>query len=118
MPQFSLSEYFAAMRAVMAQSLDVTEPGSWYLPVRRFNPASLTTLAGQSVLGQLMKVATAIIIEDLDLMPKHLQAHREQFGLAGTAAVHCVSDGFTTEVQHYVVTTETLGSKLRGVRLW
>lgn len=118
MPQFSLSEYFGAMRAVMMQNLDAVDSSSCYLPIRRYNPASLTTCSGRSILGQLMKTASAIVIEDLDLMPEHLQTHREQFGLSGTAAVHCVADGFVTESQQYVVMREELAKQIPGKRLW
>ena len=118
MPQFSLSEYFGVMRAVMMQDLDAVELGSCYLPIRRFNPASLTTCSGRSILGQLMKSASAIVIEDLDLMPDHLQTHRGQFGLAGTAAVHCVADGFVTEAQQYVVMSAEQADRIPGNRLW
>ena len=118
MPQFSLADYFAAMRAVMADSLDAVIPGASYLPVRRFNPAALTTVAGRSVIAQLMKVASAIVIEDTDLQPEHLVGHRQEFGLDGTAAVHCVRDGFTTEAHHYVITNSARADRLAGKRLW
>lgn len=118
MPQFSLSEYFGAMRAVMMQDLDAVDLSSCYLPIRRFNPASLTTYSGRSILVQLMKTASAIVIEDLDLMPEHLQTHREQFGLNGTAAIHCVADGFVTESQQYIVMRAGLANRMPGNRLW
>lgn len=118
MPQLSLSDYFAAMRAATAGSLDaITEDGR-YLPVRRFNPASLTTARGRSVLAQLLKAASSIIIEDLDLRPQNLVTHRRQFGLDGTAAVHCRQDGFSTEAQHYVITGPDVADRLVGERLW
>ncbi len=118
MPQLSLSEYFGAMRAVMMQDLDAVDLSSCYLPIRRFNPASLTTCSGRSILAQLMKTASAIVIEDLDLMPEHLRTHREQFGLGGTAAIHCVADGFVTEAQQYVVLSAELADRIPGNRLW
>jgi len=88
------------------------------VPPRCFNPASLTTCDGRSILGQLMKSASAIVIEDLDLMPDHLQTHRGQFGLAGTAAVHCIADGFVTEAQQYVVMSAEQADRIPGNRLW
>jgi len=118
MPQFSLTDLFAAMRVVMADSLDAVTPGASYLPVRRFNPAALTTVTGRSVIAQLMKVASAIVIEDTDVEPEHLTDHREQFGLDGTAAINCVGDGFNTEVRHYVITGPRLADRLAGNRLW
>jgi len=118
MPQLSLSDYFAAMRAVTAGSLDGVAEGVRYLPVRRFNPASLTTARGRSVLAQLLKAAFSIVIEDLDLSPQELVAHCRQFGLDGTAAVHCRQDGFSTEAQHYVITGRNVADRLAGDRLW
>ncbi|MEE9296998.1 MAG: class I SAM-dependent methyltransferase [Phycisphaerae bacterium] len=118
MPQFSLSDYFGAMQAVVTKDLDAAHPKLQHLPVRCFNPASLTTISGRSIVAQIMKVASAIVIEDLDLMPEYLSTHREQFGLAGTAAIHCVSDGFATESQQYVITRPEWADRLRGVRLW
>jgi hypothetical protein len=118
MPQLSLSDYFAAMRAARAQSLDAVAEDARYLPVRRFNPASLTTTRGRSVLAQLLKAASSIVIEDLDLTPQELVAHRRQFGLDGTAAVHCRQDGFSTEAQHYVITGRNIADRLAGDRLW
>lgn len=118
MPQFSLTDYFAAMRAVGAGMLDAAVPGSCYLPVRRFNSAALTTVAGRSVIAQLLKVALAIVIEDVDLQPADLMGHRRQFGLDGTGAVHCTRDGFTTEAHHYVITSPACADRLGGNRLW
>ena len=118
MPQFSLNDYFAALLAVQRGSIDVIQDSAWYLPVRRFNPASLITPSGRSLISQLAKVARAIIIEDVDLDPEHLQQHREQFGLPGTAAVHCVRDGFATESRQFVITHPLLAGQLRGERLW
>jgi hypothetical protein len=117
-PQFSLRDYFAAILAVQSGSLDAVRDDAWYLPVRRFNPASLITPTGRSLLGQLLKAVKAIIIEDVDVEPEHLSQHRQQFGLAGTAAVHCVRDGFATEARQYVVTTPQWARHLPGQRLW
>lgn len=118
MPQFSLNDYFAALMAVKHGSLEAVKDRTWYLPVRRFNPAALTTRSGRSLIGQLIPVSKAIIIEDLDLEPEHLKQHREQFGLTGTAAVHCVRDGFNTEARHYVIASPEWAQHLRGERLW
>lgn len=117
-PQFSLRDYFAAMLAVQVGSLDAVSDDGWYLPVRRFNPAALLTAGGRSVLAQLMKISDAVIIEDVDVEPEHLRQHREQFGLSGTAAVHCIRDGFATSARYYVVTSPSQADDLRGERLW
>ena len=118
MPQFSLSDYFAAIKSMLDESLVELDDGTWYLPVGRFNPLSLTTRLGRSVLGQLMRVASAVVIEDMDLRPEHLRAHRDLFGLGGTAAVHLVGDGFKTRAEHYIVTKPAIAAQLHGDRLW
>jgi hypothetical protein len=88
------------------------------LPVRRFNPACLTTLSGRSIIAQIMKSADVIVIEDMDLEPDYLQAHRIQFGLSGTACVHLVRDGFRTEANHFVLGRTKVVESLIGERLW
>ncbi|MHC4445273.1 MAG: class I SAM-dependent methyltransferase [Planctomycetota bacterium] len=118
MPQFSLNDYFMAMRMVMTKSLDAAREGTTHLPIRRFNPASLITKAGRSIIAQLMKVSKAIIIEDVDLDPVNLKAHKERFGLIDTAAVHCVRDGFRTDSYHYIITKPNWAERFRGERLW
>ena len=117
-PQFSLKDYFAAMLAVQANSLACLGSKTHYLPVRRFNPAALIATSGRSILAQIMKVSRSLIIEDVDLEPKHLKQHREQFSLAGTAAVFCTGDGFKTEAKYYVVTSPASAEDIRGERLW
>jgi len=119
LPQFSLRDYFAAIQVLQSSTLgDVCDDGAWPLPIRRFNPASLITPSGRSLLAQLMKVSRAIIIEDLDVEPEHLKQHRVQFGLAGTALVFCTRDGFSTEAKHYVLSSPTWAQHVRGERLW
>jgi hypothetical protein len=88
------------------------------LPVRRFNPACLTTLSGRSIIAQTLKAAIAIVIEDMDLEPDHLQGHRTQFGLSGTTCVHLVRDGFRTEANHFALGKTGFVESLPGERLW
>ncbi len=85
---------------------------------RRVYPAALLTRGGRNVLIQLLRVAKAIVIEDVDLRPEHLAAHRRHFDLSGTSAVHCCEDGFSTEARHFVITRREYAANLRGVRLW
>lgn len=117
-PQFSLRDYFAALRVVQDRDIDAFSRHAWYLPVRRFNPAALTTPSGRSLIGQLAKHAQAVVIEDVDLQPVHLVRHREEFGLTGIAAVACGDDGFRTEAAHIVVGQPGLVKAVKGERLW
>jgi len=117
-PQFSLRDYFAGILSLQSESLDVVQDEAWNLPVRRFNPASLITPSGRSLLAQLMKVSRAVIIEDVDALPDHLRQHKAQFGLSGTGAVFCTNDGFRTAANQFVVTSPQWARCIRGERLW
>ena len=110
--------YLTGIQAVLTGDIDGTGDDGWHLPVRRFNPASLITPSGRSLLGQLMKVSRAVIIEDLDVEPEHLKQHRVQFGLPGTAAVFCTGDGFKTQARHDVVANSEWAEHVRGESLW
>jgi len=118
MPQHSLCSYFRAIRDVSAGAVDASETPRPCLPVRRFNPACLTTLSGRSIIVQIMKSADVIVIEDMDLEPDHLKSHRTQFGLSGTACVHLVRDGFRTEANHFVLGKPESVERLPGERIW
>ena len=118
MPHFSLASYFAAMRAVLVANPQAARPEAFPLPVRRFNPAALITTAGRSVLGQLLRVCSAVVIEDVDVRAEHLSAHHQQFGLNDTMAVQCVGDGFRTQAQQFIVARRDPSVSLPGQRLW
>jgi len=117
-PQYSLRDYFNGLLALQNGSIEVANDHTWYLPVRRFNPASLITPSGRSLVGQLMKVSRALIVEDVDAQPEHLIQHKAEFGLPGTAAVFCTNDGFRTEANQFVVTSLEWASHIKGQRLW
>lgn len=118
MLQVSLSEYFAALRALQAGSLDAVAENTCYLPIRRFNPACLITERGRSVLDQLMKVAAAIIIEDPDVRPAHLIDHARQFGLRDLGITHCTGDAVRTEADYYVVARKVVAEQIPGEMAW
>ncbi len=118
MPQLSLSSYFRVVRDVLAGEVGAADTAGPCLPVRRFNPACLTTLSGRSIIAQILNVATVIVIEDMDLNPDDLREHRTQFGLPGTTCVHLVRDGFRTEANHFVLGRAGFVESLPGERLW
>ena len=88
------------------------------MPIRRFNPAALITTSGRSVLGQLLRVSSAVVIEDVDLRAEHLLEHHQQFVLTGSTAVECGGDGFRTQARHFIVARQHPSLKLPGKRLW
>lgn len=117
-PQHSLRDYFAAMRVIQAGSIDSVTSDSWYLPVRRYNPACLITPGGQSVLKQLAKYSRAILIADIDLQAEHLVAHEAQFSLDGSACIRFAMPGSRMETNHFVITSAQWAGSLEGDRLW
>jgi len=118
MPQWSLSEYFAAIRTILFDDLSATKEGTSYLPIRRFNPASLITRSGSSVVGELLRAVRTIIIDDHDLALAGLQLHRDAFGLSDTAAIQMVGDATGGGSRQYVITTPAIANRLKGRRLW
>jgi len=118
MPQWSLSEYFAAMRAILLDNLKLVNQDAQYLPVQRFNPASLITKSGSSVIGELLRTVQSIIIDDNDLAVNDLQLHRDAFGLPGTAAVQMVGDATGGGSKQFVITAPAVANRLKGHRLW
>lgn len=117
MPQFSLGEFFRAMKAAWSGDPQCLREQECSLPCRRFNPASLITRAGKSVISQLLKMSTAIVIEDLDLTPEDLKQHLRQFGIRQATAIHFLHDGFSTEACHYAIVQTELARQLKGTRL-
>jgi len=118
MPQWSLTRYFAAMKAASARDVGVVIDDLCCVPIRRFNPAALITERGKSVLLQLLNVATAIVIEDPDILPADLVAHARQFGLNEAGIIHRTLDGVQTEVAHFIVAKQNIAKHLPGERLW
>ncbi len=117
MPQLSLGEFFTAMKAAWLDDPRYLCGTEWNLPCRRFNPASLTTRAGKSVIAQLLKLSTTIVIEDLDLTPDDLKQHLRQFGIGHASAVQFIHDGFSTEAYHYVIASPEITRQLKGAKL-
>lgn len=78
--QFSLSDYFKAIRAIMAGTV-ANEDGMIYVPIRRFEENVLVLPSGRSLIGQLMTMGDRIVVEDADLSPYRLRRHIDRFGL-------------------------------------
>jgi len=78
--QFSLSDYFKAIYAVIGGEI-TGENNMLYLPIRRFDGNALVLPSGQSLIGQLMTMADRIVVEDADLSPHRLQRHFDRFAL-------------------------------------
>lgn len=118
MPQQSLAAFFTAMKAVHLNEDAPIIRGERTLPCRRYNPASLITRSGKSVIAQLLHLTTAVVIEDLDLTPEGLKQHLGQFGVTNVSALQFVRDGFSTEAYHYVLASPAIVRQLKGTRIW
>lgn len=118
MPQWSLSEYFAAIQAIMLRDLRNLNENTSCLPLRRFNPASLFTKAGSSIIVEILRVAYSLVIDDHDLTPADLLDHRRSLGLHNTAAVQVVGGGRRIGPHQLIITKPEIADKLEGRRLW
>ncbi|HZT08408.1 MAG TPA: hypothetical protein VFC51_15385 [Chloroflexota bacterium] len=79
--QPALSDYFAALASTSEGQAPGLE-GSVSLPVRVFDPATLVTTRGTSVLGEMMHRVDYLVIEDADLRPRALLAHLRRFDVS------------------------------------
>jgi len=113
-----VGEYLDAVHAVVQGTTEPLQSVGGARIVRRFNPASLITPSGRSVIEQVLRVASCLVIEDVDLEPEHLQAHRTSFGLTGLAAVRCAADAFSTRTHQYVIGRPGHVGRIKGDRLW
>jgi len=79
--QFSLSDYFRAVKAILDGGAAGVE-GMIYVPIRRFDETALVLPSGRSLIGQLMAMTDRILIEDVDLTASRLREHISLFGLS------------------------------------
>ena len=78
--QFSLSDYFGAIKTVLGDEVSGVD-GAIYAPIRRFDETALVLPSGRSLIGELMTMADKILVEDWDLTARRLQGHINLFGL-------------------------------------
>jgi hypothetical protein len=78
--QFSLSDYFSAIKIVIDDEVSGIE-SMIHAPIRRFDETALALPSGRSLIVELMKMTDKILIEDCDLTPSHLRRHLKLFGL-------------------------------------
>jgi hypothetical protein len=79
--QFSLSDVFRAIKMVLDAGVPAVE-NTIYAPVRRFDESALVLPSGRSLIGELMKMADKLLIEDSELTAGRLQRHIDLFGLS------------------------------------
>jgi hypothetical protein len=112
-------DYFAALKVLQHRDVHAVGERTRVVPVRRFNPAALTTRNGKSVLWQLLKIARVLFIDDMVLSDSDLLQHRQRFGLSGTSALVIEGDGHRTESKSFLVGRAIdLAHVQKGRRLW
>ncbi len=87
--QRSLSQYFRGLHLLSPSGAeDVGDHDDRiFVPLRRFRPQCLLTSDGESVLERLLADCSIVLIQDADLRPQDLLAHREQMRLPGIVAI-------------------------------
>jgi hypothetical protein len=78
--QLSCSDYFKGIHVVTGGMLSGSQDAV-YIPLREFDAGALLLPSGRSMLSQLLTIARRLVIEDVDLLPCHLDDHIEQFAL-------------------------------------
>ena len=122
--QASLSPYFRGLHMLSRREVDLTEAstdeGKVFLPLRRFRPDCLLANDGESVFGKLLESCSLIVIQDADLRPQDLLAHRDQTELRNTAAIDMTSDlGLKGHFSYVILRSDDPALKsLPGERLW
>ncbi len=87
--QPSLSDFYRGLSRIgtNAKGRTLGHEGSLYAPIRRFDPDSLVTLDGASVISRLLQHCGYLIIEDSDVRPIDLSDHIQRFSLKSVAAL-------------------------------
>ncbi len=90
-----------------------------FLPVRTFNPNSLLTLDGRSVISRLVDVDDYVVIEDADLRPRDLVDHMTMFSLQSSVVYDITRALGLTGNHAYVVWSKAkVNPSLAGERIW
>jgi len=80
--QFSASDYFKALYIVAGGTPSANE-NVLYVPLRVFDDEVLVLPSGRSLIAQLLRMTNHLVIEDADLLPRHLEQHFKEFALDG-----------------------------------
>lgn len=118
--QLSLSGYYRGIYILSSQRCGWPEEDGTFLPVRLFNPDSLVTVDGNSVLARLAENCDYVLIEDADLTPKHLVEHLRSFSLRSITALDVTKALKLTGNYAYVLWSRatTAAPDLSGEPIW
>lgn len=62
-------------------------PEQLFIPLRRFRPECLLTRDGDSVLERLLDGCSVVVVQDADMRPEDLVAHRDSIASPGIVAI-------------------------------
>ena len=80
--QLSLSDYFKALGLVTGEVPNQGCKG-YYTALRCREETALIMPDGNSLISRLLELADRVVIEDMDVTPRLLSQHIEEFGLMG-----------------------------------
>ncbi len=118
-PQLSLASYYRALSIVAGSLREQTAPGQVSLPIRRFDPDSLRTADGSSVLEILSRQCDYLLVEDLDLRPQDLLAHVKELSLAQLRVLDLTNAmGLRDNYSYLIWQSGARQPPVEGERLW
>ncbi len=117
-----LSDYYQAISFLLPNRANHSvEEGAQpfiFYPERVFNPMSLLTPDGKSLIRRLTKIANCVLIEDGDLTPDALVNHMSRF-VEDDIKVYDLSRPLRLSVNHvYWITASKAEFPLRGELIW
>jgi hypothetical protein len=106
--QFSSSDYFKAICAVMEGNVSANED-IFYVPLRKFDEKVLVLPSGRSLIAQLLTMTDQLIIEDADLLPCHLERHLAEFALVDLSVTDLTNQANRRGAAVYLISKRQTG---------
>lgn len=122
--QYSLSPYFLSLRLSAGSNPESIRSeelrGSVHLPVRTFRPDCLVTQAGDSLLGELARQSTLVVVQDADMHPQVLKVHARKAHLEDLMVLDTTrAAGLRGHFSYLVASrTDPVMQHIAGERLW
>jgi hypothetical protein len=118
-PQLSLASYYRGLAILAGSGAATPRPGQVALPVRAFNPDSLTALDGSSVLELLCRQCAYVIVEDQDLRPSDMLDHLKDLSLRRLAVLDLTGAmGLKVNYSYLLWFRDRRVPPVEGARLW
>lgn len=119
-PQASLARFYAGLFSLTTKNPADAPTDGLFLPVRTFNPASLSTLDGKSVISRLCEHCDYVVIEDADLSQRDLIEHAARFSLHSVITYDVTKAlGLTGNYAYLIFSkTKAIPPNFGGERIW